>query len=181
MEERPLQIDVLRRLRAAILRNVYQLDIASKALDGLQVSWLTRNILELDVWSIFCCISEENSKTFVSDGARDAIGLLNIPEHFRRVDTGKTFKKLRDSMIAAAKEGGIENPDATYTRVTDVASKVGVDDFNKKYMILSKFAHPTALVVVNPGAANELIDMFAGAGKMWAEEAIKIIDERLTK
>ena len=44
------------------------------------IAWLTRNLLELMVWSEYCAQCEANAKTFALDSARDANDMLNIPD-----------------------------------------------------------------------------------------------------
>ena len=75
-----MQSDVLHRLHSAVEHTLQDLENAMKTGRVSTVAWLVRNLLELAIWTAQCAQSEENSKQFVLDAARDVHDALNVPD-----------------------------------------------------------------------------------------------------
>ncbi len=128
------------------------------------VAWLTRNLLELAVWTSHCAKSEANSKQFVLDAARDAHDAMDVP--LTDIFSNDLRRRSRDVGNGAsgcafehAQEDGFETLGEKYTAVSMIARELGkgpeFQSFNK---LLSKFAHPTALSVINSrSAVNDVL------------------------
>lgn len=114
-------------------------------------AWNSRNLLELWVWLKYCAASRENARRFHEDALRDILGLTDalsklhalqgIPNEFEasaRVKIAEVQDKL-----------GLDSLDTHYTHVADAAKTVGLGDFfASNNRLLSKFAHPTAGLVL---------------------------------
>ena len=114
-------------------------------------AWNSRNLLELWVWLKYCATSQENARRFYEDALRDMQGLTDalsklhalqgIPNEFEASARVK-IAEVRDKL-------GLDSLDSDYTHVAGAAKAVGLGDFfvsNNK--LLSKFAHPTAGLVL---------------------------------
>ena len=141
---------ILKLLQSAVEDNLCGLDEAYKAGRLSTIAWSSRNLLELAMWSAHCSKSENNAKQFLLDAARDASDVLDVPDGVFS-DTF-SFKGVRDQFLETAKEDGFETFDESFTRVAQVAKQLGQEVTFRHYnKLLSKFAHPTALSVVNSG------------------------------
>ncbi len=126
-----------------------------KTIDQETVSgaaWNSRNLLELWVWLEFCATSRENARRFYEDALRDMQGLTDalsklhalqgIPNEFEASARMKIEKAAPDKL-------GLDSLGGDYTRVTHAAKAVGLGDFfASNNRLLSKFAHPTAGLVL---------------------------------
>ena len=118
------------------------------------IAFGARNMLELNVWIAYCAKSIGHAKQFYDDKFRDGIAFMNAlkrllhsANHLQSdllISEGiKTINELANSV-------GAEAPDADYTKVVQAASELGVREyFISLNTILSKFAHPTSMVVLN--------------------------------
>jgi hypothetical protein len=142
------------------------------------VAWSARNILELSVWNAYCRLSEANAKKFYEDAARDAISSMNIPDEMINVADRESFKVGREDLLEKAAVDGIEKP-MSYMHVDKAAKAVGYHHFGKINMVLSKWAHPTALNVLGGETGNILMPMFYKLGDEWAQTSITAIQDFL--
>jgi hypothetical protein len=112
-------------------------------------AWIARNLLELCVWVRYCGVSRETAWRFYEDAARDLDGLIR-----------DGLGKLSDIMVLYLSETTaaqrikdfleMTEIDARYLKVADAAKTESVDlgeIFGPVNQILSKFCHPTALLV----------------------------------
>jgi hypothetical protein len=115
-------------------------------------AWNARNLLELWIWIKYCAASRENARRFHEDTLRDMQGLTDalsklhalrqIPNQFEPSAREKIAKVAQDKL-------GLNSLDGSYARVADAAKSVGQGDwFLANNIFLSKFAHPTAGVVL---------------------------------
>lgn len=169
----------LRKLRDAIITNRQKLDHMYADHSGSEVAWVARNLLELDIWTIYCAHSEECAKRFIGDGARDAFGMIDLPDDFLKPESIPTFQSERARLTKVAEQRGVSDLSGVFKRVAKAAKEMGVSHFEKKNMMLSKFAHPTALIVLYPESVNEVKDVCYKAGVLWAEEALRVANEFL--
>jgi hypothetical protein len=115
-------------------------------------AWNSRNLLELWVWLKYCATSRENARRFHEDALRDMQGLTDtlsklhvlqgIPNEFEASARMRISEAARDKL-------GLDSLDSDYTHVADAAKAVGLGDFfASNNRLLSKFAHPTAGLVL---------------------------------
>ena len=175
-----MQLDVLKRIGVAIEENLQDLEIARKSGRLATIAWLTRNLLELGVWTAFCANSEENAKQFVLDSARDLHDALDIPDGIFSDEF--SFRAARCESLASAEKDGFETLDDRYSAVSKIARALGKgDEFKYFNKLLSKFAHPTALTVIyQEGHSIEALKAkFYGVGSSLGEGALKLIQAKL--
>jgi hypothetical protein len=147
-----MQSDVLKRLQIAVEENLRDLDEAMRTGRTRTVAWLTRNLLELAVWTSHCAESEANSKEFVLDAARDVHDAMDLPDGM--FSTTDSFQAERRAAIEKTQQDGFETLDERYRAVSKIAKELGKGlEFQNLNKLLSKFAHPTALSVINNHAA----------------------------
>ena len=131
----------LQNLKEAVELNLRELDHAFKQRPMGMVALITRNLLELLVWVEYCQSSQERAKRFCEDSLRDALDMLKLR---------KEFATERERLIKMLKHNGIKNPEDSFFQVRDAAEELHKKDcfvfWNK---LFSKFAHPTALAVMN--------------------------------
>jgi hypothetical protein len=115
-------------------------------------AWNARNLLELWIWIEYCTASRENAKRFYDDALRDALGLtesLSKMHKLTGIENGFEDEARQKLAEVALKKLGSESLDTNYERVAAAAKKVGLQDWYAACNAhLSKFAHPTALLVV---------------------------------
>jgi hypothetical protein len=128
------------------------------------VAWNTRNLLELWVWTKYCCASRDNARRFYADCMRDALGLnaaIFATGALVGINTGREAEIRTRFENFARTQLGIESMDSNYERVANAATMVGLD---KWYLIynryLSKFAHPTSLFVLGVMPMSERWQFF---------------------
>jgi hypothetical protein len=141
----------LEKIRQSVTENLNDLDSAMPNARISTIAWISRNLLELAIWSAFCALSKNNAKQFVLDAGRDATDVMNVPDGI--LSQTFSFRNARAETIGQLREEGFETLDQPFTAVSKVAKELGQDDLFKGYnKLLSKFAHPTALLVIQGGA-----------------------------
>lgn len=120
------------------------------------IAWRTRNLLEISIWSLYCAQNKENAWIFYEDAGRDVVGILNA---FTKWGTATSqdnnwldpIERAKQDISARAASEGIESLEGSYKQVRNAALECNVGDhFNLSYKFLSKFAHPTAMVIIAP-------------------------------
>src|ERR1017187_6404774 len=147
-----LDIIVSRKSQGSVDRVRYDLlkTMEQNAVSG--AAWNARNLLELWVWLKYCATSRENARRFHEDALRDMQGLTDalsklhslqgIPNEFEASARMKIAEAARDKL-------GLDYLDSDYTHVAVAAKAVGLGDFfASNNRLLSKFAHPTAGLVL---------------------------------
>jgi hypothetical protein len=137
----------------AIDRNCVQLlEIFDK--DRLPAAaWLARNLLELLVWVKYCGVSRENAWRFHEDALRDTKGLLDA--HAKLCAARGLVSDISQTAAESLKKVAVEKLamqeiDSSFLAVSQAAKGPGVDlgdIFGPFHKMLSKFAHPTAVLV----------------------------------
>ena len=157
-----------------------RLEQANVDADLSQVSWRTRNLLELMVWTMHCANSEEAAKTFCEDALRDGVDAMKTPASFT---LSQEMNDLRKQILDLTKHMGLDGIEEDYTRVARVAQGLGLGDmwrFTNKG--LSKLAHPTAFAVIYPLTGdneNCTRTYFYHIGRACGESALQIISAAL--
>src|ERR1035437_5806021 len=116
----------------------------------------TRNLLELIIWSDYCCVSLETGLRFAEDTVRDYAGMLVAIRELATVwDDKKSLAEvaqLRADHAVSANAHGMDTDDNRYLRVAAAAREIGPQvelSFRQINSFFSKFVHPTAFVVNN--------------------------------
>jgi hypothetical protein len=136
------------------------------------VAWRARNLLELWVWALYCTKTKENARRFYDDAARD---ILNVTADFKkRAARTEIVRELVERVTAteqrlherAALEG-VETLDGSYKQVREAARECGIESYyGLIFKIASKFAHPTAMLLLAlPSRVEESMrEFFLGEG-----------------
>lgn len=120
------------------------------------LAWRARNLLEISVWSLYCAQSTENTRVFYEDAGRDVIGIYDAFTKWGKTTSqdddwlGPLDSAKQDISARAASEG-IASLEGAYKQVRDAAAtcKIG-EHYRVSNKLLSKFAHPTAMVIIAP-------------------------------
>jgi hypothetical protein len=125
------------------------------------VAWNARNMVELSVWIHYCGQSETNARRFYEDALRDMKGLVLSLGQINKF-VGNRFEQEQSAHETldhiALTQLGLDLIDADYASVSSAATAAGLSGWylptNK---FLSKFAHPTALLVIGVAQKSEMI------------------------
>jgi hypothetical protein len=124
-------------------------------------AWNARNLLELWIWIKYCSKSQASARRFHEDALRDALGLVEAHSSMCKIAgiQNESEDIARQTLAEIArKELWTEPVDTDYERVSDAAKHVGLGDAFKAWNThLSKFAHPTAGLVVGLMHQSELV------------------------
>jgi hypothetical protein len=126
------------------------------------LSWRARNLLELSVWATFCAADRNNARQFFVDLGRDANNLLKAFQTWGEAtnqspDWFQLGLDARDGVANAALARGVASIDGQFTRVADAAGTVGIGhDFTLMNKLLSKFAHPTAMLILGNSETRKM-------------------------
>jgi hypothetical protein len=140
-----------RKLILTVLRMADDLSATTSRDDLPATAWNARNCLEMWVWAEYCSKSRENAWRFHTDALRDIQGLVNAHDDICKLIGHKNnVERMRVAVNKLAVEHlNLESVNANYTRVLQAAESVGLDDrFVPHNKFLSKFAHPTAALVI---------------------------------
>jgi hypothetical protein len=132
------------RVRYDLLKTMEQEAISAAA-------WNARNLLELWIWLKYCAASEENARRFHEDALRDIQGLTDALSkmHEEQGIPNEFEASAREKLAEVAEKLGLDSLDSSYLHVADAAEAVGLaDSFGSTNKFLSKFAHPTAGLVL---------------------------------
>jgi hypothetical protein len=122
--------------------------------DIAYISWASRTLLELLVWTHYCARSKENTLRFYQDSVRDLGGamvayreLASDPERFSD-DQRAVIRETENKTMALAAKLGVSPGDKGFLPVHVAAEEVGLGiDYQKANRIFSKLVHPTAYMV----------------------------------
>ena len=122
--------------------------------DLAPLSWRARNLLELSVWVTFCATDRNKARQFFEDLGRDANNLLKAFQTRGQAtkqspDSFQWGMDVRDGLANAALVRGVASIDGQFTGVADAAGAIGIGHhFTLMNKLLSKFAHPTAMLIL---------------------------------
>lgn len=123
---------------------------------------------------MYCCVSEDNARTFYEDAIRDTNSAMDIPDTLIKAEERESFKETREQLLRRAAEDGIDNP-RKYTHVAEIAKLMKYQHFAKVNMTLSKWAHPTALSVIGSESGVILNKLFYDHGTGWTDTSLQNI------
>ena len=146
------------------------------------VALLARNLLELRVWTEFCTKSAENARKFQLDAVRDFDDIVKrvsplIPaDHNEALGAFKQFADVRTDLESVLEPGEL---DGSYQEIRKTAEEIGyLKKFAIGFKVLSKCAHPTALVIMMEKPSDErytlIQDALIKSGLEVAAEALNI-------
>jgi hypothetical protein len=119
------------------------------------VAWRARNLLELAVWAVYCMGGAEKVRRLYEDAGRDATDMFNAFQKWGEATAQDAnfisrFVSAKQDLSQRAATEGIEELNASYMRVASVAKEIGMGDhFMVGFKLLSKWAHPTAMQMLN--------------------------------
>jgi hypothetical protein len=113
-------------------------------------AWNARNLLELWIWTRYCGSSRENARRFYEDALRDINGLVDsLSKLYALREIPNDFEDFARHGIAELAQKFQVDPESGYQRVANAATSIGLGDwFSPNNAFLSKFAHPTAGLVL---------------------------------
>jgi Family of unknown function (DUF5677) len=166
------------------LRRIYQ---TKHDLDIPALAWQARNLLELCVWCLYCTKSRENARRFYGDAGRDLISMSKAYKK-NEATAGETelLEKLTQAEVDLKERVSVDGItlDQSYLEVRDAAKECGMaNHFQLLYKMASKFAHPTAMLILAPPGRlteeTELRDYFFAEGCMLFVSAFEALETRL--
>lgn len=172
---------------ARVCRDLLQTTDQPEALPA--AAWNARNLLELWIWIEFCSTSRENARRFHEDALRDALGLtesLRKMSELRGIQNEYLDSARQKLSDIALKEHGIESLDTNYARVASAAGTLGVSPWYEACNAhLSKFAHPTAVLVVGIMHQREGVTALQAActthGVFFAGQCVMALERMISK
>lgn len=154
-----------------------------KNLATSEVTWRTRNLLELFIWVGYCSKSTDNARRFYDDAGRD---MHDLADSFIKwgSNTGQddefiqNFVSTKDDLKFNAELRGVQNIDAKYTDVRNAAKDIGLGKhFSISNKLLSKYTHPTAALILGSSEFREsLRAYFFAEGCMYFCGAFDILE-----
>ena len=148
------------------------------------LAWRARNLLELSVWTQYCARDQSKARQFFEDLGRDASDLLKAfhrwgeatnqsPEWFQH------GAEARDRLTAAANSRGVASIDGRFTGVAAAAEEIGMSHhFSLMNKLLSKFAHPTTMLILgNPESRRLEKDLAFANGCLFFVGAFTALEE----
>jgi len=136
--------------------------------DIVYISWATRTLLELLVWTQYCIRSKENAQRFYQDSVRDLAGAMGayrdlVSDTTRYSDEQRSLiydTEAKTMKLAASL--GVVPLDVSFLPVNVAADEVGLGvDYQKANKVLSKLVHPTAYMV-----CTSIMDGLAGGASV---------------
>jgi hypothetical protein len=145
------------------------------------LAYFARSQLELNIWIHYCCKSRDNARRFQQDAYRDGLGLQKAfkrladlaPDPSRLGELRAALNHFGATLQQGAASAGMSSLDDDYNRVAQAADELGWKEaFAGCNTFLSKFAHPTAMVVLmySPESFGKLFGLFL------AMDAVLILD-----
>jgi hypothetical protein len=174
--------EILSRLSTAVQFNVNELVNARSNGPISRLAWLTRNLLELLIWTDYCGKSAEHSRRFYIDSLRDWTDLVRTVAS--TLTPGPEFDTVIEQLTSSSTEAlsclNLFGPGYSYTRIHDAAEETKRLPFYKAHnKVLSKLAHPTALAIILPISAEnqaELRRTLVTTGVAMAREAFDMME-----
>lgn len=157
-----------------------------KERDISYISWATRNLLELLVWSRYCAFSKQNTLRFYQDSVRDLAGTMAAFRELAQYGSEtvgaqnlEIVEETETKTMHLAARFGVIPLDVGFLPVATAATEIGMDvDYRKANKILSKLVHPTAYMVctsVGDGLSGSACEHFFMTGVVYALRVHSII------
>jgi hypothetical protein len=153
-------------------------------------AWNARNLLELWIWIEYCSASRKNARRFHEDVLRDVAGMVEAQYKFCELagidEPFPPGESPEETLKAVAmKELGVASIDSNYEKVLNAAKAVGLDNvYTVQNRFLSKFAHPTAFLVIgvmpNTKFSGRFQSVTASVGVHWCHQCITSFEKVVT-
>jgi hypothetical protein len=145
------------------------------------VAMSARNLLELNIWVLFCNLSADKAEHFFYDCARDVRELMQIFQQLHSEVHGpedRPFDKLHDRLREAVEEQNVKGYEEPYRRVHNATREVNLFSiFNGLNKICSKLVHPTSLMINLSEYAPQFNNWLFTVGEANATMAVSEIDK----
>lgn len=126
------------------------------------LAWRARNLLELNMWARFCCEDDVNAKIFFEEAGKDQLELQEKLEQWGK-ETNQSpewfdeREKNKQDIHDQAKKHGITKLNSKFYSLLNISKTIGHDKAYKIHnKILSKFAHPTAMLLFSIESEDKL-------------------------
>jgi hypothetical protein len=151
-------------------------------------AWNARNLLELWVWIKYCSASRTNAWQFHGDALRDMQGLTeSLSKMHKTAGVKNEFEAgARQKLTEVAMANlGVNSLDSNFLRVGDAAKAIGLDTwYGPCNVFLSKYAHPTAGLVIGIMHQDEMIIKLQSActtqGVFFAGQCVIALSEAIS-
>lgn len=155
--------------------------------DAPLLAWRARNLLELSVWAVYCSKSRENARVLYEDAGQDLINLINAFQdwgtaHKQGDEWAQQFADAEKVLSEKAAAEGITGLDGSFKAVSNAAKESGFGKhFTVSMKMLSKYAHPTAMLMLSPprSATPMHAEMFFGLGSLYFTGAFTALEKLL--
>jgi hypothetical protein len=153
------------------------------------LAWRSRNLFEISIWCSYCAKTKENARVFYEDAGRDVHDTLTAFTKWGRSTSQDSdwidpLEKAKLDISERAAAEGIESLEGTYTKIENAAQECDIaPHFRLGYKILSKFAHPTAMLIMgqpNQEKERRQKDWFYSQGCLFFVGAFNELEERLS-
>ena len=152
------RVQLLASLCAEVFSQYLQLKHAFEdtRFEASVVAYFARNLLELSVWAMYCAAGKGNAERLYTDAGRDELGIYEAFEKWgttmaQPAEFFNIFSGAKLDLAHRAAAEGITSLDADYKRVSDAARECNMaENFALHFKLLSKFAHPTAIRMIDP-------------------------------
>ncbi len=107
------------------------------------------------MWAVYCMGGIEKVRRLYEDAGRDAADMYDAFQKWGKATAQDAnfisrFVSAKQDLAQRAAAEGIEEVDASYMRVASAAKEIGMGDhFTVGFKLLSKWAHPTAMQMLN--------------------------------
>jgi hypothetical protein len=161
------------RLETTLERNVTQLTELWGRDALAETAWIARNLLELGIWTEWCCTSNENAYRFYVEALQDHASLkTKFPDEEQSHDFDEFISEEVTALLPPnLKLGKILN-------VSAIAEELGHANFASQNQMYSKFAHPTAMLVLTPlsgESKRRLQEFFSLEGQSLGNAALEML------
>ena len=133
----------------AIIHDYYNNKYTSRSL----LAWRARNLLEINTWCRFCCEDVKNADLLFKWAAEDQLELEAKMEKWAEATNhlatmSERIERVRQDVANQAEKHGVSDLAANYKSPLAAAETIGFEqDFKIHNKILSKFAHPTPMLL----------------------------------
>lgn len=145
-------------------------------------AWRARNLLEINTLCRYCCADDNNAEEIFREGAIDQLNLEDAFENFARKtkqpkEYFEVIENKKRTIREQAEKFGINDIDSKpkYRGLRDIASHIGFkDEFLIHNKILSKFAHPTAMLLFSDESqqsSSKRAFYFVSQGSIYFQDA----------
>ena len=143
--QRRVLLELLCALRTeydSIIHDYYNNIYVSRSL----LAWRARNLLEINTWCRFCCVDIKNADLLFKWAAEDQLELETQFEKWAEntdqlTEYSERIERVRQDVLNQADKRGVFDLEAKY--------KSPFEDFKIHNKILSKYAHPTPMLLLS--------------------------------